>query len=249
MTAKVKILVEGYYFQDKGGQERVCPTVSLVRDKDFVIVVDPGVLKNPKIIIDALAKEGLSPADINIVCLTHSHIDHYRNLGMFPEAKILDYFGLWHEDTVEDWEEKFSENIQILKTPGHDRTSISLFVKTDDDIVAICGDVFWKEDYPEVDIYASNLKELENSRKLVLKMSHWIIPGHGPMYKTKNGQKLQEIKNGKKPEPAVKITGRCRYCKKPFLKEKDKCVCQEWLCYNCCECESDCSVCRCSYIR
>jgi len=53
------------------------------------MVVDPGNLKNKKILVDALKKEGLTIDDVNIVCITHSHLDHYRNIGMFPGAKTL----------------------------------------------------------------------------------------------------------------------------------------------------------------
>jgi len=51
------------------------------------MIVDPGVLESQQILIDKLKEQELSVNDINIVCITHSHIDHYRNIGMFPEAK------------------------------------------------------------------------------------------------------------------------------------------------------------------
>ena len=242
--AKVKVLVEGYLSTDNKG--RTGSTISLVLDDDITMIVDPGFLKDRQVLIDALEKEGLTVGDINIICISHSHIDHYANIGMFPNAKILEYFGIWDTDgRVEDWQEKFTQDIQILKTPGHDQTCITLFVKTDDGVVAICGDVFWKENYPEVDTYASDLKKLEHSRELVKSMSHWIIPGHARMYKTQNGRRLLKIKTGQKIEPKVK--GRCKKCQRPFIKFQDKCPCQEWICYRCCECEQECGVCNCKH--
>lgn len=246
--AEVKILVKGFTNADLNvspNQEKTCPTISLVRDKDIIMVVDPGVLDDQQILIDALKKEGLTVNHVNIVCITHSHIDHYRNVGMFPKAKVLEYFGLWDGGKVEDWDENFSNDIQILKTPGHDYTSITLFVKTDDGIVAICGDVFWKENGPEIDPYASDVKKLEHSRELVLNHSHWIIPGHAGIYKTENGHRLVKAKNGQKVE--VVFLGNCKKCHKPFKKLRDKCICQEWLCYHCCECDIDCGVCHCKH--
>lgn len=242
--AKVKVLVEGYVSSDLNN---ACATVSLVKDKDIVMVVDPGALEDQKILVDALKDEGIGVDDVNFVCITHSHIDHYRNIGMFPKAKTLEYFGLWDGNKVEDWQERFTEDIQILKTPGHDYTSITLFVRTDDGVVAICGDVFWKENYPEVDPYASDLKKLEHSRDLVLSMSHWIIPGHAGIYKTENGHRLLKVKAGQKVKP--EITGSCKKCRRSFLKLSDKCFCQEWLCYHCCECDFDCNVCNCKHRR
>lgn len=188
MKAEVKILIEGYTTADTKadiGEEKTRPTISLVRDGDLIMMVDPGVLESQQILIDALQKEGLGVDDVNMVCITHSHIDHYRNIGMFPKAKTLEYFGLWDNEEVDDWLEQFTENIQILRTPGHDYTGITLLVTTEIGKVAICGDVFWRENSPENDIYASDPKALKESRSSVLKMADWVIPGHGPMYKSK----------------------------------------------------------------
>ena len=182
---KVKILIEGYTAADtvEAGEEKTCPTISLIKDKDIVMIVDPGVLEDQKMLIDILGKEGLTINDIDIVCITHSHIDHYRNIGMFPRAKTLEYWGLWDKNTVKDWKEQFTENIQIVKTPGHNYDSITLSIKTDKGIIAVCGDVFWKENFPEDDAYASDKEKLQESRKKILEMADWIIPGHGKMFK------------------------------------------------------------------
>lgn len=186
--AKVKILIEGYTNADTkdSGEETTCPTITLVKDEDIVMVVDPGVLEDQKILIDKLKGEGLTIDDVDIVCITHSHIDHYRNIGMFPKAKTLEYYGLWDKNTVADWSEDFTNDIKIIKTPGHSDNSITLLVKTDKGIVAICGDVFWKENLPEKDEYANDQEKLEESRKKVLASADWVIPGHGGMFKTKS---------------------------------------------------------------
>lgn len=187
MPAEVKILVEGYTNADskveENGEEKTCPTISLIKDKDIIMVVDPGVLESQQILVDALQKEGIDVKDVNMVCITHSHLDHYRNIGIFPGAKTLEFFGLWNKNTAEDWQEQFTENIKILKTPGHDYTALTLFVTTENGVVAICGDVFWKENFPEKDIYASDLEKLKESREIVLKTADWVIPGHGKIYK------------------------------------------------------------------
>lgn len=184
--AEVKILIQGYTSADtaESGDEKTCPTITLIKDKDIVMVVDPGVLEDQKILVDKLREEGLSIDDVNIVCITHSHIDHYRNIGMFPKAKTLEYYGLWDGQTVEDWQEQFTDDIRIIKTPGHDYSSITLFVRTEQGIVAICGDVFWKENFPKDDPYASDKEKLKQSRKKVLEMADFIIPGHAGMFKT-----------------------------------------------------------------
>lgn len=247
--ASVKILLEGKLSTENNG--KTAPTVSLIRDENIAMVVDPGFLGDKREIIEALKKEGLGVEDVNIVCVTHSHIDHYANAGMFFNAKVLEYFGLWDKDgKMEDWKEDFSENVKIIKTPGHDDTSITLFVKTEEGTVAVCGDVFWKKGYPEPeeDIFASNIEKLKHSRKLVLQIADWIVPGHGGMFKAENGRKSMatiQSKDGQKKK--VEALGKCKKCRRQFTKASDRCFCQEWLCYHCCECEPDCNTCNCKH--
>jgi len=253
MPAEVKILVEGYTNSNdigEAGREKTQPTITLVKDGDLIIVVDPGILENQQILVDALQNEGITVEDVNVVCITHSHIDHYRNAGMFPEAKILEYYGLWNKDTVEEWPENFTNNIQIFHTPGHDYTSITLFVNTDNGVVAICGDVFWSKNYPQNphdDTFASNPERLKESREMVLKMADWIIPGHGKMFKSDkgSGQAREELEESFQK---AKIVVMCKKCGRP-MSQQDKCTCRPYLCFRCCECGMDCSLCSCSHKR
>ena len=182
--AEVKVLLKGYLSDEGNG--RCMPTMCLIKDGDIIMISDPGVVQNQKVITDALKKEGLTVKDINFVFITHSHIDHYRNIGMFPDAKVLEYFGIWEEnkDGV-DYDENFSKDIVIIKTPGHNYDALTLLVKTDKGVIAVCGDVFWKENYPEKDLYATDLKKLTESRKLILESADYIIPGHGGMFQVK----------------------------------------------------------------
>ena len=253
MLAEVKILIEGCTNADvvgETGQEKTQPTITLVRDENIIMVVDPGILENQHVLVDALKKEKLTVNDVNTVCITHSHIDHYRNVGMFPNAKILEYYGLWNKDTVEEWSENFTPNIQVLHTPGHDYTGITLIVKTGDGIVGICGDIFWKENYPQDpynDTFASNPARLKESRGMVMAMADWIIPGHGPMYK--NERNAVPVKNEVTEESIeAKIIVKCKRCGTE-MKQQDKCQCRPYICFRCCECGLDCDNCSCSHKR
>ena len=189
--AEVKILVEGYVSGKDNNNS--CCTISLIKDKNINMVVDPGTVKDQKLIIEALKKEKLVPKDINYVCITHSHMDHYRNLGMFSKAKAVDYWGTWESDMLNEWKDKemnISEDIKLIKTPGHDYTGITLLVKTAQGIIAVCGDVFWKENFPKDDPYASDKEKLKKSRALVCSKADHIIPGHAGMYSVKKDAQL-----------------------------------------------------------
>ncbi len=189
-TAKVEILIIGYYTSE-GPYGHACSTITLIEDKDLKIVVDPGTLSDPMVLIDALKKRNLLLDDINVVFITHSHLDHYKYVGLFPEAKILDYWGWWQGDL---WSENESDgiindNIKLIKTPGHSEDSMTLLVKTEKGTIAICGDVFFKKNYPKDDPYASDQLLLKKSRQKLLEIADFIIPGHGDIFKKENVDK------------------------------------------------------------
>jgi glyoxylase-like metal-dependent hydrolase (beta-lactamase superfamily II) len=258
MPAEVKILVEGctnFGSIAEADEEKTQPTITLVQDGNLVMVVDPGILESQQVLVDALKKENLTVKDVNVICITHSHFDHFRNVGMFPKAKTLEYGGLWHKNTVEPWLENFTPNIKVLHTPGHDYTCITLFVTTGSEsqhpgVVAICGDVFWKKNYPENpqdDAFASNVERLKESREMILKMADWIIPGHGQIYKNdKNAVPVKKEDKKEKAKDANLVLITCKRCGKQMM-QKDKCQCRPWLCFECCECGLDCDNCSCSH--
>ena len=136
-----------------------------------------------------LKKYNLTIDDIDVVFISHSHMDHYKNIGMFPKAKALDFYGWFEDDLWVECDGKISDNIKIINTPGHSDDSMTMLVKTEVEgkkaVVAICGDVFWKEHYPEYDKLANDNPKLKLTRTKVLKLADYIIPGHGGMFKVK----------------------------------------------------------------
>jgi glyoxylase-like metal-dependent hydrolase (beta-lactamase superfamily II) len=126
-----------------------------------------------------------------------------------------------------------------------------LLATTENGVVAVCGDVFWKENYPQNprdDAYASNIEDLAKSRKQVLALADWIVPGHAGIYKVEKGI-FNSFKNralNKKPKKVLEF---CKNCKKPFINENDNCICRPWLCFRCCKCGIDCDRCSCSHKR
>lgn len=187
--AEVKVLIKGYTSGETNG--RSCSTVVLIKDKingkDVNIVVDPGTLPSQNVLVNELSKHGLKINDINIVFITHSHMDHYRNIGMFANAKSLSFDGWYDGDLWKECDGNISENIELIKTPGHSDDSMTLLVKTEIDgrsaVVAVCGDVFWQEGLPEIDKFANNPGKLKKSRKKILYLADYIIPGHNGMFK------------------------------------------------------------------
>jgi len=145
-----------------------------------------------------LKKHGLAPKDIDIVILTHTHIDHCMNLHLFANAKVyckfLDkYPGLVHNieqgalqrATIEDGT-VVAENVSLLLTPGHTNDSISVVVSNSDKKTIVSGDAFYSEknvDNDPLDFVTSDMGQYNESRKKILAIADYIIPGHGKMFK------------------------------------------------------------------
>lgn len=192
--AEVKILIQGYACEDAGGHS--CSAIVLIKDKGLNIIVDPGTAKSQELIKEKLKEQGLAINDINFIIITHSHIDHYMNIGMFPKAKVLDFWGIWEGDVWNKRKDKLTKDIEIIKTLGHNYDCISVLVNTEKGKIAIVGDVFWWTDKEEQktdkesllahkDPYVKNQEQLMQSRKKLLELADYIIPGHGKMFKTK----------------------------------------------------------------
>jgi glyoxylase-like metal-dependent hydrolase (beta-lactamase superfamily II) len=192
--ATVKVLINGYV-KEVDGVEYASSSVTLICDHDLNILVDVGM--NRELLISALKAEGLESKDINYVVLTHTHLDHCLLAAMFENAKFLDDSSIYtfdgkitaHDNKIPD------TNIEIISTPGHDELHCSVLVNTDEyGKVAVAADVFWWPDNQEQktdkesllnldDPYMKDKKTLLESRKKLLDIADYIIPGHGKMFK------------------------------------------------------------------
>ncbi len=194
--AEVKILVKGYA-KEKDGKEFASSTTTLIRDNNLNIIVDPGM--DRKALLKALGKEGLKVEDINFVILTHTHLDHCLLTGIFLNAKILDNSDIFSFDgQIKEHKGRVpGTEIKIIETPGHDQFHCSVLVETKDlGKVIIAGDVFWWADdekqetkkealLKHEDPYVKDKQALIESRKKILDLADYIVPGHGDIYKVK----------------------------------------------------------------
>jgi len=64
-------------------------TIALLRGHGRVVMIDTGAFGQRQLVLDRLAANGLTPADVTDVVLTHSHWDHSVNWVMFPNACVL----------------------------------------------------------------------------------------------------------------------------------------------------------------
>lgn len=188
----IKVLIEGYASISKKGVI-ASSTVTLIRSNKINIIVDPGI--NRKLLLLKLEENNLKVDDIDFVFMTHTHADHNLLTGLFPDAKVIDNELIYDEDREIEHDMKVpGTNIEIINTPGHDQFHASLLVPTKEGKVVVAGDVFWWMDDEKQttdkdsligrkDPYGKDEKALQKSRKLILEIADYIIPGHGKIFK------------------------------------------------------------------
>ena len=191
--AEVKVLIEGYAKQLDNGWV-ASSTTCLVTTGNLKILTDPGC--NREKLSEVLNKEGLLTGDIDYVFLSHQHPDHILLAGIFEKAKFITFDTnlMYNNDLITEFDKhELGEEIEIMETPGHVLEHISLIVDTPNGKIAIVGDVIWWLDGEEQvfdlnqkdhsQAKGMNMETLVESRKKVISMADYIVPGHGKMFK------------------------------------------------------------------
>ncbi|MEP7040352.1 MAG: MBL fold metallo-hydrolase [Chloroflexota bacterium] len=176
-------LLHAGYVRDDG----VAGSVSLVLDGDARIVVDPGMVADRKLILAPLRSHGVEPEGVTHVVITHHHPDHTVNVGLFPNAEVVDFWARYRRDQWLDHGgegHRVSEHARLIMTPGHTAEDVTLLVETDAGVVA-CTHAWWRADRtPEIDPLADDQEALEASRARILAEADTVVPGHGESFPT-----------------------------------------------------------------
>ncbi len=181
--AEFSVLVAGYLSGDD--DDRVGSTVSLIRDGDAIVVVDPGLVRSRAAILDPMAALGVGAEEVTDVVISHHHPDHTLNVALFPNARLHDRWAWYRDDRwVSRDAEGFhvSPGVTLWETPGHTPQDISTIVQTSDGAV-VCTHLWWTAEGPAEDPYAPDPKLLHLNRGRVLELRPiLIVPGHGPAF-------------------------------------------------------------------
>jgi len=190
--AKIKILIPGYAKKIDNGW-LASSTVTLIEDNNKKIIIDPGC--NKKELLRTISQQGLEPANIDYVLLTHNHTDHILLTAIFENAKVLNDTEIYNNDKQTEHENIIPDtDLKIIQTPGHDQFHCALIVNTKEGTYIVAGDVFWwmdeeeqETDYDSLlnhnDPYVKDQKTLKQSRKRIIELADFVIPGHGKMFK------------------------------------------------------------------
>ncbi|MFP3992350.1 MBL fold metallo-hydrolase [Streptomyces sp. E11-3] len=179
MTATLNVLTAGYV------GPRTASTVTLLRDGDTLVVVDPGMVADRKLILGPVAEAGVSPEQVTDVVFSHHHPDHTLNAALFPAARYHDHWAIYEDDlwttrAADGFE--ISPSIRLMATPGHTPEDISTLVDTEEGLVVLTH-LWWSADGPVEDPYATDPEALHTSRAAVLALSPaLVVPGHGAAF-------------------------------------------------------------------
>jgi glyoxylase-like metal-dependent hydrolase (beta-lactamase superfamily II) len=183
--ATVHLLHAGY-IRESG--TRVGSSISLVRDGDALIVVDPGLVASRAHILDPLRAQGVAPEAVTHVFLSHHHPDHTVNVALFPNAEVIDFWArykddLWLDHGGDGW--AMTPKTQLWLTPGHSEEDASLIVEAEDGTYALTH-LWWLADRtPVQDPLAPDQALLEFHRERVLAAADIVIPGHGEAFRVR----------------------------------------------------------------
>src|SRR3954447_13293607 len=179
-TARLDILVEGY-----GRSPNVAGTVSLVRDADRVVIVDPGMVADRELILGPLRDLGVRPDDVTDVVVSHHHLDHTVSIALFPTGPVHDFQSVLEGDVFTRRAAEgtsLAPSIRLHATPGHTPQDITTLVGTADDVVALTH-LWWTGEGPADDPYSLDREELRQQRERVLRLATLIVPGHGAPFR------------------------------------------------------------------
>jgi glyoxylase-like metal-dependent hydrolase (beta-lactamase superfamily II) len=174
-TARVDVLVAG-----RADDKSVISTVSLVRDGDVFIIIDPGMVRDRGQILDPLAGLAVIPEQVTDIVLSHHHPDHTLNAALFPNARVHDHWAIYQND---QWTSREADrvliapSVRLIATPGHSLQDITTLARTPDGVVAFTH-AWWYSTGPARDPYA-DMDVLHASRARILAVATRIVPGHG----------------------------------------------------------------------
>lgn len=152
MRPTIATLLDGYSLNTEQGNPAFC-SVHLVETDAGRLLFDCGHAGRRRRLLDALARRGLTPADIGTVVVSHGHWDHVQNVDLFRNARVLLHpeelrnladppaedlgtprWTRWILDDLDVQTTGDGDNplpgVEVLDLPGHTPGSIGLAVGT-----------------------------------------------------------------------------------------------------------------------
>jgi len=197
----MRVMDDLYVFFWTSFTENNCNTYLITGERN--ILIDPGHQHLFGHVKDGLQKLGLSIEDIDVVLITHGHLDHMEgirifedspaiyavhkeewsvikrgpayHMGVFASPNVNPHILLQEGDlTIGD------KRFEIIHTPGHSPGSICIYWP--EKKVLFTGDCVFEQGVGRTDLPGGDGEELKESIKNISKLGAWyVLPGHGDM--------------------------------------------------------------------
>jgi len=176
------------------------PNTVLLRGAQ-TILVDPGMHLQNQPVVKALAAHGLGVGDLDVIALTHAHLDHAGACADVPGPVVLHELELDDPDRsmvagllpqerlrlLSGDEGELAPGITWARTPGHTDGSVCYRVETQEGLVVLTGDTIGplREDYERVAAGVGSGPDpvlAASWRAIASWGAALLIPGHVPPF-------------------------------------------------------------------
>lgn len=183
--ATLKVIREGWWrWIERGVRFDASCTSAYIEDGNHRVVVDMANAGEEEAYLAALAAADVDRLKVDVVVLTHFHPDHGGMLHLFPNAEYVAAGTRWKGSIHARWQEEalpITDDVYVLKVSGHSDYDCAVIANTSSGVVAISGDLWVRSPSdPRLDVFLDRAA-VEASRRRLIGLSGFIIPGHGPM--------------------------------------------------------------------
>lgn len=208
---KIDILMPGSSVNSDQGIIGFCTVALVVGEKR--VLYDSAHVGRRTLLLEQLRLRGLTPNDIDVQVLSHSHWDHIQNLDVCDQAPILvhpserAYAQQPHPNdwATPKWTGAVLESIQVeeagegyqimpgcrvIELPGHSPGSIGLEVETDNGLCILAGDAIHNGPVAEVGrspLVFWDVEQADASIRRCVESGAIIYPGHDRPFRIERG--------------------------------------------------------------